>query len=270
MKNGLQSMAAIGNLLTLTKHFGSRVVTESSRFPDVFFATTVSRVTRAREETLSLLFKPNVSKRAAKGDIAGLLTALHYKRDQRVRADAARALGVAVAPYAVPALIEALRDEYDYVRVAAAEALGQIADQNAVTPLIGALEDECGGVRKVAAIALGRVNERQAAPSLIEALSDDDWAVRRAAAEALGELRDTRSVPSLIDTLRDPVYDVRETAAKSLGGLRNERAIEPLKKLLSDNMPPVRTVAALTLKRLCGLNTKRGPIVQYGSIVRQR
>jgi len=58
------------------------------------------------------LFKPNVSKRAAKGDIAGLLRALHYKRDQRVREAAARALGVAVAHRAVPALIEALSDDY--------------------------------------------------------------------------------------------------------------------------------------------------------------
>jgi hypothetical protein len=54
------------------------------------------------------LFKPNVSKRAAKGDIAGLIRALHYKRDQRVRATAARALGLTIAPRAVPALIKAL------------------------------------------------------------------------------------------------------------------------------------------------------------------
>jgi HEAT repeat protein len=88
------------------------------------------------------LFKPNVAKLAANGDIGGLIRALHYKRDQRVRAAAARALGVARASRAVPALIKALGDEYQYVRAKATEALGEIADQEAVKPLIHVLEDK--------------------------------------------------------------------------------------------------------------------------------
>jgi len=205
---------------------------------------------QTRKMILSL-FKPNVSKRAATGDIAGLIRALEYKRDQRVRAAAARALGVAVARCATPALIKALSDEYEYVRNSAAEALGIIADQDAVKPLTGALKDKNEGVRKDAAIALGKVGERQAVPSLVETLSDDEWEVRRAAAEALGKLSDTRAVPPLIDALQDPIYDVRIAAAISLGELGHMRAVEPLTKLLNDIIPSVRAAVLSALDMLC-------------------
>jgi HEAT repeat protein len=109
-------------------------------------------------------FKPNVSQLAAKGDIVGLINALRYKSDPRVRSAAARALGAGFAPRAVTALIKALRDENAFVRVRAAEALGKTADQRAVYPLIYALADADEEVRMMAAISLGKIGKLQAVP----------------------------------------------------------------------------------------------------------
>jgi len=114
------------------------------------------------------LFKPNVSQLAAKGDIAGLINALRYESDPRVRSAAARALGVAYAPRAVTALIKALRDENQFVRLRAAEALGKTADQRALYPLIDTLADADECVRMMAATSLGKIGKKQAVPVLIK------------------------------------------------------------------------------------------------------
>jgi HEAT repeat protein len=52
------------------------------------------------------------------------------------------ALGKIGDPQALPALLEALKDENGYVRRAAAEALGEIGDPQAVPALLEALKDE--------------------------------------------------------------------------------------------------------------------------------
>ncbi|MGC8880568.1 MAG: HEAT repeat domain-containing protein, partial [Anaerolineae bacterium] len=74
------------------------------------------------------------------------------------------------------------------VRQAAARALGKIGDAAAVPALIEALRDEDEDVRQAAAEALGKIGDAAAVPALIEALRDEDMWVRRAAAEALGKI----------------------------------------------------------------------------------
>jgi hypothetical protein len=143
------------------------------------------------------LFNPNVAKLAAKETLL-LMRALRYKRDQRVRAAAAKALGIARARRAVPALAKALSDEYGFVGAKAAEALGEIADPAAVKLLIDVLNDKNEEIRAIAAVTFGKIRDRQAVPFLIKALSDNEWEVRRAAAEALDKLSDTEAVPPLI------------------------------------------------------------------------
>jgi HEAT repeat protein len=75
-----------------------------------------------------------------------------------VRSSAAHALGSIEpdASQAVPALIQALGDESEYVRAAAADALGEFGSQasDGVPALIEALGDEHGGTRSSAARAL--------------------------------------------------------------------------------------------------------------------
>jgi HEAT repeat protein len=73
------------------------------------------------------------------------------------------------------------------VRSAACEALGAIGDASAVPELIQALRDWYDYVRSAAFEALVRIGS-PAVPALIKALEDGDWRVRSAAREALERL----------------------------------------------------------------------------------
>ena len=132
-----------------------------------------------------------------------------------VRRAAAEALEKIGDPQAIPALIEALKDEDRDVRRTAAWALGQIGPP-AVPALIQALRDEKWEVRQAAAEALEKIGDPQATPALIQALRDEDVGVRRVAAKALGQIGDPQATPALIHALRDEERWVREAAAEAL------------------------------------------------------
>ena len=87
------------------------------------------------------IFKPNIEKMKANGDVEGLIKALKH-RDEAVQEDAAVALGRIGDVRAVDPLIRALKDELSDVRERAAYALGKIGDARAVDPLIRALKGE--------------------------------------------------------------------------------------------------------------------------------
>ncbi|MDD5746077.1 MAG: HEAT repeat domain-containing protein [Candidatus Omnitrophica bacterium] len=194
-----------------------------------------------------------------------------------VRATAAEALGEIKDTQAVPALIEALRDEYFFVRAATSWALGEIRDKRAVSPLIGMLCDKDYHVRAAAAEALGKIKDTQAVPVLIEALRDKDYHVRAAAAtalgeirdkravhalihgyspvtvasiEALGELKDTQAVPVLVEAFKNKDYQKREAAARALGKIKDTRSAQALIEALGDGDSNVRAAVALALDSL--------------------
>ena len=193
------------------------------------------------------------------------------------------AFGAAGAP-AVPALIQALGDDWDAVRFAAAEALGAIGDPQAVPALsvwAHAGEDAardalqtlghpmldlpqavaqvaaqgawgvliraltCTQVREVV-VGLGA----PAVPALIQALGDSDWDVRRAAEGALGKLGDPQAVPALIQALGDSGWEVRRAAAEALGKLGDPQAVPALIQALGDSDRDVRREAAEALGKL--------------------
>jgi HEAT repeat protein len=97
-----------------------------------------------------------------------------------------------------------------------------------VPALIQALGDDWGNVRFAAAEALGKLGDPQAVPALIQALGDSGWDVRRAAAEALGKLGDPQAVPALsvrahagedaardaLQTLGHPMLDLPQAVAQ--------------------------------------------------------
>ena len=57
----------------------------------------------------------------------------------------------------MPTLIEARKDEHEYVRCAAAGVLRKIGDKSAVPALIRALKDQKGDVREEATQALEKL-----------------------------------------------------------------------------------------------------------------
>jgi hypothetical protein len=170
---------------------------------------------------VGLFGPPDVEKLKAKGDVAGLIKALAYRKDGQVRRASAEALGRMCAARAVDALIAALRDQSWGVRTAAVTALRKIGDSRAVAPLIASLKDDTDHVRLAATTALGEIGDSRAVDPLIASLKDDSRHVRLAAATALGEIGSTRAVDALIYRLVDEIdWDVRTATAQALAKLQ--------------------------------------------------
>ena len=83
-------------------------------------------------------------------------------------------------------LTRALMQDPSYkVRVQAALVLGKLNDRRAVPALMQALKDENESVRGVAATSLGRIGDRSAANALLQATNDSSEFVRSQAHKAL-------------------------------------------------------------------------------------
>jgi HEAT repeat protein len=83
------------------------------------------------------LVKPSVQRRKRKGDVAGLVDALSYRRNYRVRMEAARALGELGSEEGTQALISALSNmrEFAEVRWQALHSLAQIKGKKTLEAL---------------------------------------------------------------------------------------------------------------------------------------
>src|SRR5207237_6054407 len=133
----------------------------------------------------------NLSTMDAKAKVAmpTLIDALGNDRSEEVRRSAASALG-SMGPEAVPALINALRDQDPYTRGYAADSIGRNGPEAkaAVPALIEILKnkDESGEIRGKAANSLGRIgpDAHVAVPFLIEAFDTTNGV----AAVAIGHL----------------------------------------------------------------------------------
>ncbi len=88
---------------------------------------------------MSLFGPPNVEKMKARRYVKGLIKALGYPNDDKIRSGAARALGEIGDVSAVEPLITALKDGNWDVCLAAAEALLQIGDPFATEPVVDEL-----------------------------------------------------------------------------------------------------------------------------------
>jgi len=92
---------------------------------------------------------------------------------------------------AVPALIEALKDDDPNLKCAVLRTIGELADAEVSVPLfLQALRDSDATVRASAAAALGKLGQAAslAVPTLRGSLEDEDAAVRDAAAASIHEI----------------------------------------------------------------------------------
>jgi HEAT repeat protein len=155
---------------------------------------------------------------------------------ERVRAQAAHALGDVVAPEAraraVPALIRALEDPRFEVRTEAALSLGDLDSEDAVPALAARFGDQAPAVRQAAVIALGRLGFASAFEAVARALAEGPPDLRFQAATSLAEIDAERAREPLLAALADGDGEVVGAVAVALGAIAETRAREPLAALL--------------------------------------
>ena len=155
--------------------------------------------------------------------------------DDRIREDAARALGQLEDESACAALIESLTDEDVDVRLAAAEALGRLECEAATRALVRRLDDDDPDVSATSALALGTIGDEFAIRPLIDHLDHADRFVRGDVAIALGRLRASAAVAALTRIMRnDPISNVREAATAALCAIGGPDAELALRRINVD------------------------------------
>jgi HEAT repeat protein len=231
------------------------------------------------------LGKPDIEKMKAKGNIRGLIKALDYKNESKIRVRAAEALGQIADISAVDALIVALKDSDEAMRNSVAEALGAIGDTKsvdalssagavnglvvalknskssagAINGLVVALKNSKSEVRLSAVVALSNLDPATYAGvenALVVALKDSDPIVRKKGAVALADMNpvySAKDINSLLVALEDSESDVRANAARALGKIGKDRPIDRttivggLLIALKDSDSNVRFYAAFAL-----------------------
>jgi len=168
---------------------------------------------------------PNIEKMKAKRDIKGLINALRYREDGKVRETAAEALGQIGDVRAIEPLIAALKRGSSNMRKEVVCALVKIGTA-AVGPLIATLNFGIYNVRKEAEGALVKIGTAAIGP-LITALKGGNGNVRKEAEGTLVKIG-TAAVEPLIAALNDDLWYVRISAVRALGEIRDSRAVIPL------------------------------------------
>ena len=118
-------------------------------------------------------------------------------------------------------------------RQSAVTALGERGDVSAVPALLEAIKDDSSHVRWSAVRALSAIDDRKVVPGLLSALRDEDAYVIDAASEALGRIG-RAAQPGLLRALKERRPEVRGAAVEVLGRIGNSKAVRPLRKLLGD------------------------------------
>jgi HEAT repeat protein/photosystem II stability/assembly factor-like uncharacterized protein len=156
--------------------------------------------------------------------------------DPAVSLAAADALGRIDDPTAVPGLLLAIEHPYEPVRLGAARALGMMGVESAVVPLRTMLLEGEGLEVSVAGEALGRIGGPAATDALLTALADPQptgrWHAAMGALERMGE----PSVEPLVAMLEGQDTDARRNAAQALGWIRSASATEALAYALKNDV----------------------------------
>ena len=199
------------------------------------------------------------------------------------RAEAAKALGEAGDPHAIPALIYALDDRETNVRSEAIRALGMLGDNRAVQPLNMVLEHTLSPENTVVAVrALARIRSDAAWLGLIDKLLHLSYSsiAYLEALKVLVEACERRAIPQLLLILdmvapyhprtagalrqlgHTEIFDEllgelnvsdpweRHVAAETRGGFGDVRAVGPLTAALGDDDWEARRSAAWALGQL--------------------
>jgi HEAT repeat protein len=172
-----------------------------------------------------------------------------------VRARAAETLGISKDKSAIPALLDALNDQYFTVRASAALALGNIGNAQVIPSLLPLLKDKDGEVRSAACVAIAKFRDPSTFDDITNVLLDDPLIeVRQSAAIALGETKHPAAIPFLMEALRDSSwwFEREQVASDLLTAIEKmgPAVVEPLIEALGDKEGTVRKYAAIMLGNL--------------------
>jgi len=158
--------------------------------------------------------------------IVGLLKVLKDEKEEKVRKEAAFALGVTERFEAIQDLLKTLReDQVKAIRLEAAIALGRIGHTDALTGLRDSLlHDDEADVRLRAAISLAQIEHPDAIPWLLDALGDTDKEVRRNAILALGQIGNPAALPGLNEALLSvEEQDIRDSISQAIRNIERTK-----------------------------------------------
>jgi HEAT repeat protein len=193
-------------------------------------------------------------------DVMRLLAALESE-DPRIRASAARQLGMAQPLGVWSELLVALDDPDASVRLVAADALGRIKDPAAVPGLLIALEHLSEQVRLGAARALGMMGVEVAVEPLRAMLLHGKGLEVSVAGEALGRIGGPAATDALLTALADPQPTARWHVAMAALEAMGEPAVEPLVAMLEGQDVLARRNAAQALGWI-GLSSANDALVR--------
>ena len=196
-----------------------------------------------------LFDRPNIEKLRLKGDFPGLVQALGYLRDSRVRSKAAKSLAQFGEP-AIRPLAAALQDQDALVRLEAVRALATIGGPQVVLPLCSVLSDSAKDVRSAALQSLGENPGPGCIDPLVQALKDPDEDIRLQAAGLLVKAK----APGIAKLLKEALQSEPSAAARrafviALGGVKSARSAKPFIASLKDPDRNVRLAAVQMVEK---------------------
>ena len=153
----------------------------------------------------------------------------------RVRRKLVEGLSRRLAPDAVTALLEAVRNEHlDFGLLNSALQVLQATSIDTIQTLLDFLRGSDTDLRIQAALALGEQNNQLAVPELINALNDQDDNVRFHAIEALGKLKAADAVEALLSIAESKNFFLAFPALEALGKIGGAGIAERVLKLADD------------------------------------
>jgi HEAT repeat protein len=179
-------------------------------------------------------------------DVMGLLAALESD-DPKVRASAARQLGLARPLGVWNELLAALNDPDPAVSLAAADALGRINDLASVPGLLIAIEHPSEQIRLGSARALGMMGVEAAVEPLRAMLLRGEGLEVGVAGEALDRIGGPAATDALVTALNDPQPTARWHVAMAALERTGEPAVAPLVAMLDTESVHARANAAQAL-----------------------
>ena len=171
------------------------------------------------------------------------------KGDPELRLYACQAAGLIESNDLVEPLIDALRDDSEWVRTYAAISLGRTGDPRAIIPLIRSFSDRNSEVHRNILVAFEKIGDK-VFNELIKCIEGNDPDLRCNAATAISEMHETRGVDYLVLLMEDSDMRVRQAAAEALGHFPGLKSRTMLFEGLEDKELKVRIAVIRAIGKL--------------------